>query len=373
MFYHHGQGEAGAEKLLCDMEKLTSIWQIDEKMVEAIAELSAVCAKDKGKQSQPLLTYQEKLERLFKTYISILKSYTHRDDGISLWEERDIKFYVNDKLIRTIRDLFDKFSRGKLTESNKCSNRLFNVSANRQTAKSLFPITNIPKDSFWFRARRPERIKFSRKDLFHVPFEKRGFIGTNRFSILGYPCLYLASTIVGAREETEDSKDLGITAISCFQNNTDIEAYDFTFFPKRKKEDWQTLYKDIMTYPFKIAASIPVGAEKEYCPFKEEYIIPQLLLHCVIRQSGKRKLALLYSSTKAIENKVDKNLFCQHANLVFPAVLVKRDGFCRFLMEKFILTSPQIVPFTHLSNEEINEIEKNIKQMKMENLNQEID
>src|ERR1035437_2867592 len=39
------------------------------------------------------------------------------------------------------------------------------------------------------------------KEMFHVPFEKRGFVSTNRFSISGFPCLYLGRSLQVCYEE----------------------------------------------------------------------------------------------------------------------------------------------------------------------------
>ena len=40
-----------------------------------------------------------------------------------------------------------------------------------------------------------------RKDLFHVPFQNRHLISTNRYSIVGIPCLYLAGSTYLCWEE----------------------------------------------------------------------------------------------------------------------------------------------------------------------------
>ncbi|MGY5341097.1 hypothetical protein ACXFAU_01445 [Paenibacillus glucanolyticus] len=45
-----------------------------------------------------------------------------------------------------------------------------------------------------YRIRVGEEIFFNRMEMFHIPFEKRGLVKTNRYSIHGLPCLYLGST-----------------------------------------------------------------------------------------------------------------------------------------------------------------------------------
>jgi hypothetical protein len=49
-------------------------------------------------------------------------------------------------------------------------------------------------------ARDPEAA-FRRRDLFHIPFEKRHEVTTQRFSIPGLPCLYLGGSVYVCWEE----------------------------------------------------------------------------------------------------------------------------------------------------------------------------
>lgn len=47
----------------------------------------------------------------------------------------------------------------------------------------------------FYRARTSDNFtKYERKDMLHIPFDKRHLIATERFSIPGLPCLYLGST-----------------------------------------------------------------------------------------------------------------------------------------------------------------------------------
>jgi hypothetical protein len=47
----------------------------------------------------------------------------------------------------------------------------------------------------FYRARKPDSTRITdRKDMFHVPFESRENVTTQRFSVPGFPCLYLSNS-----------------------------------------------------------------------------------------------------------------------------------------------------------------------------------
>lgn len=46
-----------------------------------------------------------------------------------------------------------------------------------------------------------DRIGISYRDMFHIPLDKRGIVKTQRYSILGYPCLYLGCSVYACWEE----------------------------------------------------------------------------------------------------------------------------------------------------------------------------
>lgn len=55
---------------------------------------------------------------------------------------------------------------------------------------------NFHKDSY-FRIRKVDEKQnnFERNEMFHIPLNKNHLIGTERYSMPGYPCLYLATQI----------------------------------------------------------------------------------------------------------------------------------------------------------------------------------
>lgn len=345
------------------MEQLKTIWQIDEIITQEIAEIfeKNIALEKENKKTY---SYSEILECLLDKYFELLKNFTYNNEE-SIFKTKDIIDRIR-KYSKGIKKIFEYSSKGQLVEANKEANKLFAISANRESAEAWFPVVKVDKERFWFRSRKPDFDKvFSRRDLFHVPFELRGIIGPNRFSIPGFPCLYLGSTMECAREETGE---LAVSAISCFKNLAEIDAFDFSFFPLFDSHD-ENLYRYIVSYPFKIAASIPLSPLKEKNQYKEEYIIPQLLLHCAIKQRGSRKITgILFSSTKAMIKHIQKDNYHQHLNMVVPTLYNPKKDFCSYLSLHFSLTAPQIVPFGYLTEKERIAIEKSLKSKEFKTL-----
>ena len=303
-------------------------------------------------------SYSKELFRLLEVYRSLLKDYSL--DGInSLYEEPWLSNHVK-KQIPKLKNLFKYYSKGDLVEFNKTAYRLFNTRARGENSQYYFPKTKVCVGSHWYRARKlVDKKKFVREDLFHVPFGLRGIIGSDRFSIVGYPCLYLGKTLKCVDAETPPT---GIKAVSCFKNRQDIEVYDLTFFPH---DGNQCICKHLLSYPFKIAASIPKMREEKDVQnkFFPEYIIPQLLLHWTIRnRRGTAPEGIIYSSTQAIADRINENSYSEYTNIVVPASIFKEKGLCSHLNSLFSMTEPEIVPFPDLRNSSLEKLQYSMQQ-----------
>lgn len=133
-----------------------------------------------------------------------------------------------------------------------------------------------------------------RKELFHIPFSKNYLIGTERYSMPGHPCLYLASQAELAWYECGKPQKFAIAKFSIPQEEENYFKFiDFSeklmplkhsFFcwfhnEKDKLAVQKYLLKYLYTYPLRAACSVVV--EHHGARFVEEYIIPQLLLQWV--------------------------------------------------------------------------------------------
>ena len=188
-----------------------------------------------------------------------------------------------------------------------------------------------------------------KEELFHVPFESRSRIGNYRFSINGYPSLYLADSIYTCWLELGAPKvsDCKVLKFSFYKSKHSIfhlnRKYDITekFSQKMKNptywDKWVygMILAKIIIYPLELVCSLP---SEENSIFKQEYIIPQMLLEW-IRCSDDID-GLQYRSTK--KSIVDSKT---HYDYVFPAKGVLSQGHCPRLLEQFNYTVPNTICF----------------------------
>lgn len=174
----------------------------------------------------------------------------------------------------------------------------------------------------------------SKDELFHIPFEKRGIVKSQRFSIPGLPSLYTANSIYVAWEEMRRPNIDSIQAIRLV-NQRDLRLLDLTsdIYNSNLKNDTirtdvnTSLYK-VLTWPLVACCSIKVKNSED--TFKPEYIIPQLLLQWVSENLD----GIKYSSTHIDLNKV-RHTGTFH-NVVLPVKTFNLDyGYCNRLKTLF--------------------------------------
>ncbi|MEC7642950.1 MAG: hypothetical protein VX870_05565, partial [Pseudomonadota bacterium] len=77
---------------------------------------------------------------------------------------------------------------------------------------------------------------YSREELFHIPFELNHLIANNRFSLSGFPCLYMSNSVYGAWEElNRPSID------ECFVSRLDLSKLSFVDLSQTASEITQRL------------------------------------------------------------------------------------------------------------------------------------
>jgi hypothetical protein len=157
--------------------------------------------------------------------------------------------------------------------------------------------------------------EFEKKDLFHVPFNKRYFADTSRFSVHGQPYLYLGQSIYVIWEEMKRPK-LDDLFISRFTIEEPLTVLDLTCNYKDCVCRCNTAevcdkFKSIYTELLRIACSIRVKS-KDDRKFKSEYVIPQLLMQLISLNSNIDGIKY-YSENFMYES---SNIFINYA---FPA------------------------------------------------------
>lgn len=205
----------------------------------------------------------------------------------------------------------------------------------------------ITTGAVFYRMRNNEKKeKFSRKDMFHIPLNKRGLVKTQRFSMPGYPCLYLGNSLAACWEEMH-RPSLDNIMFSAFMLVRDAE---FLSLILPQKEMWEQHLEDfINVIPIIIACMIQVDDYDN--PYKVEYTIPQLITEWFISHRIEKDhymLGIEYTSVHL--NKDFEFPRSIYDNLALPVKDLTNKDFCSELKDTFVLTQP--------TSEEIERIKK---------------
>lgn len=147
-----------------------------------------------------------------------------------------------------------------------------------------------------YRIRKGSFDKTKDGEMFHIPFEKRHLVDSQRYSIPGYPILYLAGSLFTAWCEMEKPELCGLSfAEFKFKNE---ERFVDLGYPYLSTAIWEW-YSLFVMYPLLIACMVRV--KNPSAPFKPEYIMPQLMTKLVREYDG-RFTGIAYMSNKLPES-----------------------------------------------------------------------
>ena len=213
-----------------------------------------------------------------------------------------------------------------------------------------------------FRIRKIEDInkKYGIEDIFHVPYNQREKISSTRYSILGYPSLYLSTSLELCKYELyKPELERGHYMVSQFLIERNIKEKEVKinvlelaikpqdFFDNKRDERFDEVDLDKVKieyfnwYPIILACSFVRKNKKD--PFASEYIIPQLIMQYLryYYEDKKTLMGIRYFSCASEE--ASKLGF----NYVFPVSgkKVKGKEFCNILAETFKISQPKVLEF----------------------------
>lgn len=208
-----------------------------------------------------------------------------------------------------------------------------------------------------YRVRKQLGDTLTREGLFHIPFESRHQVGTQRYSIPGLPCLYLGGSVYTCWAEMgrPPFHELHTSAFWLTEGNTvsilnlsdrparllQLLTQSGELTPRKTKEEnpiddaplRELLITHVILWPLLALCSIEVRHRN--APFKPEYILPQILLQWV---TEKHKFDGICYFSMHVESTTNYSL--PPSNLVFPAIEVKPQGRCAKLRKLFKMTEP---------------------------------
>ena len=179
-----------------------------------------------------------------------------------------------------------------------------------------------------------------RTEMFHVPFDKRQLISKQRYSIEGFPCLYLSGCAYTSWLEL-NRPEFNLIWASSFRPTKELNILDMSFTLYSLEENYSKCevkhLKDLLCLYF-LVITTSFRVKYPFAYFHEEYIISGLLLQWIVLKSP--FVGLRYLSTKLEYYRTDK-LWCASNVVVPPRNHDHIEKYNRFLKESFMLTLPQ--------------------------------
>lgn len=183
------------------------------------------------------------------------------------------------------------------------------------------------------------------KDMFHIPFNRRGLTSTQRYSAPGYPCLYMGESVYACWEEL-NRPHFDSFMVSRLEVSLPLHLIDFRI---PVKDDYEKNLKGVLLkFPLIMVCMVQVLNEDDN--FKPEYIIPQLLMEYLIsfnQESIKKDdihpLSYIYGIRYTSVHKNEEFDFpeCRFDNVVIPVIKpLSSTDYCPDLIDLFKITNP---------------------------------
>lgn len=295
--------------------------------------------------------YPEYLKKILQKYENFF--ITHLNDLINseipiVDNEKDKILYQIKNLNKVILETVDKYYNGKTYDANK----MFSEGIKENFLNFIQIESEIPKGKIFYRARMGNEKQYSRKDLFHVDFNIRHLVSTNRYSIPGIPALYLGDSSYVCWEEFERPRFRELW-FSRFENTKAIKIIEILLIEdalekiQNEIDDYRIKIIRIISYLiyFPLTLSTTIKAKHNNGSFKPEYIISQILLEYVMK--NEKIDGIKFPSTK-INYKQIVNVKCY--NYIFPVKTNKKEGICKKLEKLFTMSDPTSLEMLELLN-----------------------
>ena len=179
-----------------------------------------------------------------------------------------------DSINNTIVDCLRLYSQAKIADS---ISKLHDILLDDDKILQLKVSPKEEKDRNWYRMRKQEKDKrfFYANEMFHVPFDLRHKVSLARYSVSGYPCLYISRSVWATWEEMHELK-LSDFTVSRLELQNSFKVLDLRVPVRDDNMDPSRMFKQLYTIPLILACSVKVRYPDDN--FKPEYILPQLVM-----------------------------------------------------------------------------------------------
>ncbi|MFN0291198.1 RES domain-containing protein [Pedobacter helvus] len=216
------------------------------------------------------------------------------------------------------------------------------LNSNIKDFSEVLNVKEFPIDTNFYRMRyHRENYPLDNENFFHIPYQLRGMVSTQRFSIPGFPSLYLGNSVYVCWEELK-RPNINNFQVARLKSLSELSVIDLS--PPDESASSRDLYRYLMTWPLVVSCSVKVRNHED--SFKAEYIIPQLLLQWV--RETQQVDGIAYQTTNIdYSSTLSKGKF---TNFVLPVRENKIRGYCGVLRNKFGITSPVSVQLNQLAD-----------------------
>lgn len=278
--------------------------------------------------------FEEYINDLLATFLTKLNLLD--DGGIIIndkaFSDKETVINVQTKIVNGLLKCIRQYLDGFPSKAYNTLDGLFSTEV--KSFYYIFKQIHYPQTHNFYRIRIKEEkqnFAYSPLELFHIPFTERGKVTTQRYSIPGFPSLYLGRTIYVCWEEL-NRPDINSFQAVRFKSKKTIKLLDLS--PREESNEVLTheQFYYIMTWPLIACCSVKV---KDYTDtFKPEYIVPQLLLQWI--RSNDELDGIRYKS-----NHIEPSLYKQSGelyNVVLPVKESQSNGHCNKLKDIFDMT-----------------------------------
>ena len=288
--------------------------------------------------ANPDKDFRDRLRTALRSYLEKIKDLTIDGRKVDQDALEDVK-YICDKIMDIVRDSMKGLSS---TAYATLRNLLIGTRGKKPKEPKIdwkSVLAPIEPGYNFYRIRRMDYVyEIKRKELFHIPFNMRGLVKTQRYSTPGYPCLYLGESIYGCWEEMR-RPPMYAPAVSRFVNMNKVWFLNLTIPSVDQIKETRFL----KLLPLIIACMVRVAHDDH--TYKPEYIVSQLLIEWVLRQrayfkkNGYDVHGVMYTSTHRgtdFDFPVEKAI-----NYAIPVFNInKTSGYCKELSNCYHLTAP---------------------------------
>lgn len=283
------------------------------------------------------LSFHKKVEQEFEFYISRLREIDTQE-----YEQRfgnnvpntNIRFFIEneEKFTQNLKEVIEHSRNGMGHKAfEKLKSALEETRSLDKKANEYWGIYKLTPDTPCFRIRKNTDTADFPNCIKHFPFQDVRYLQASRFSLPGFPCLYLGSSIQLCKMEKgmDINKPCLKASFQLRENTSPLSCIDIV--PPTNLEDNNGVFSFLLLYPFYVTCLFEKdkSSTEGQVYFQEEYIVPQLLLSYVRENQeidGIRYLSTYYRQGESID---------KYINYVFPVTQIKDSGYDEKLMNKF--------------------------------------